>query len=221
VHVVSSHPRLLLLAVALLAVVDAHAQTARSGGGPNVQLLQQMEELASERTSLQAENQRLKGELADVKKERDSLKAGQQTLAHQARESAAALAQSASQRASSEQELTQLKAKMQDLIAKFRETIQTLREAESQGAAAQQTLATREHELAACKTRNAALYTLDGDVLTHFEKQGAWACVARAEPFTRIKRTQLENYVDEQRTRANEQHIAPPPATPDRSNTSH
>ncbi|GAC1660206.1 MAG: hypothetical protein PVS2B3_13230 [Steroidobacteraceae bacterium] len=39
------------------------AQTARSGGGASAQLAQQLQQLASERTSLQAENERLKKEL--------------------------------------------------------------------------------------------------------------------------------------------------------------
>ncbi len=200
-------------AVALAAVLlsgAAGAQVARSGGGnANAQVLQQMQQLASERTALQAENEHLKTELADMKKYRDSLKTGQQALDRRAKESAAALAHSNAERDSSAQELAQTKAKMQELIAKFRETIQKLRETETESATARQTLAARDRELAVCKDHNAALYTLDDQVLTYLEKQGVWSRLARAEPFTRIKRNELENYVDESRTKAQEQLIAP------------
>jgi hypothetical protein len=59
-----------------------------------------------------------------------------------------------------------------------------------------------------CVDHNKALYKLDDEVLTHLEKQTMWTRVAATEPFTRIKRTQLENYVVESRTKADE-HVVP------------
>jgi chromosome segregation ATPase len=194
-----------LAAMTLAAPSVTPAQTARSGGSANTQLLEQMQQLASERTALQAENERLKGELADVKKERDSLKAGQQAVARRAQGTAAELAHSTAQREATEQELTQYKAKMQELIAKFRETIQKLRDTETEGAAAKQTLTTRERDLKTCIDHDVALYSLNDEVLRHFERQGFWSRAARAEPFTQIKRVQNENLIDEYRSRAQEQ----------------
>lgn len=189
----------------------ACAQTARSGGNANAQLLQEMQQLASERTTLQTENEKLKSQLADMKKDRDELKSGQQAVERRAHAAAAALEHSDRQRDASDQELTQLKAKMQELIAKFRETIQKLREAESDDAAIKQSLASREHELTACAERNTALYKLDDEVVTRLEKEGVWSRVAEAEPFTRIKRVQLENLLDENRTRAQEERFEAKP----------
>lgn len=192
-----------MLAAATLAGAGAvPAQTARSGGGANVQLVQEMQQLASERTALQAENERLKGELVDVRKERDSLKASEQTLDRRARESASALARSDAERLSSTEELTQTRAKMQELIGKFRETIQKLREVESEGATARESAAARERELNACVEHNVALYHLNDEVLTHFDRQGFWSRLAQAEPFTQIKRVRNENLIDEYRSRA-------------------
>jgi len=205
-----------LLAPLLAAGPLAIAQVARSGGGSNAntQLLEQMQQLASERTTLQAENEKLKGELADLKKERDALKAGQQSVTRRAQESSAALAHSNAERDSATRELEQTKAKMQELIAKFRETIQRLRDSETESAASRQTVAARDRELAVCRQHNAELYSLDDQVLTHLEKEGVFSRVARTEPFTRIKRNQLENYVDEQRENAQAQRLTPVAPTP-------
>ena len=197
-----------LAAATLAGSPGLPAQVARSGGNANTQLLEQMQQLASERTALQAENERLKGELADAKKERDSLKSGQQALDRRARESAAALVHSKAERDSGAEELAQTKAKMQELIVKFRETIQKLREVETDGATAKQSLATREREVKTCIDHNLALYRLNDEVLTHFDAQGFWSRMAQSEPFTRIKRVQNENLIDEYRTRAQEQ-LAP------------
>jgi len=193
-----------------LAASLSQAQTARSGGGAaNAQLQQQLQQLASERTSLQAELDKTKKELDGTRKERDELKKGQQAMEQRAKTATAALAQTSSQRASTEQELTQTKAKMEELIAKFRETLQTLRDLETQDALAKRTLASREQELKACVDRNQALYNLNSEVLTYLEHESAWSRMARGEPFTKIKRVQLENLADNYKARADDQHIDP------------
>jgi chromosome segregation ATPase len=189
----------------------AQAQSARSGGGASAQLMQQMQQLASERTSLQAENARLKKDLEDMRKERDTLKSGQQALDKKARAAEAAMRQleARQQQRQADPELAQTKEKLQQVVAKFRETLQTLKDVETANTAAKQTLATRDQELKSCVGHNQALYKLDDEVLTHLEKQSVWTHVAASEPFTRIKRTQLENYVVESRTKADE-HLVPP-----------
>jgi hypothetical protein len=192
----------------------AVAQTARSGGNASAQLMQQMQQLASERTTLQGENDKLKKQLADVTKDRDALKSGQQVVERRAKDATAALQHSNSQREAGDQELTQTKAKMQELIARFRETIVQLRSSETEGTAAKQALAARERELSTCIDRNMALYKLNDEVLTHYEKQGAFARMATIESFTRIKRTQNENLVDEYRARAHDQVFTPPAGGP-------
>jgi chromosome segregation ATPase len=196
------------LSLLALAVGTAHAQTARSGGGANAQLTQQMQQLASERTSLQAENARLKKELDDLRKERDTLKKAQTGLDERAKAAvSAALARGTSQREAQEQELKQTKDKMQELVGKFRETVQALREAETVRAGTKQTLATRDQELRVCVERNLALYKLNGEVLSQLEHPVSR--LARAEPFTRIKRVQLENLVDDYKGRAADQLVKP------------
>jgi chromosome segregation ATPase len=214
-----SHRSKLLRALSVVAVgfvtTSVHAQSARSGGGASAQLLQQMQQLASERTSLQAQNAKLKKDLEDLRKDRDTLENSQQALDKRAKSSEAALKQQLAQRQSgANEELAQTKEKMQQLVGKFRETLQTLKEVESAQTTAKQTLATREQELKVCVDHNRALYKLDDEVLTHMEHQTVWTQVASAEPFTRIKRTQLENYVVESRGKADEHAISPANATP-------
>src|SRR6266436_1885217 len=87
---------------ATLAAGVTQGQTARSGGAPNAQLMQQMQQLASERTSLQAENGRLKKELEDLRKDRDSLKSGQKAVDARLKNGEAALRQSVAQRESAD-----------------------------------------------------------------------------------------------------------------------
>jgi hypothetical protein len=114
---------------------------------------------------------------------------------------------------------------MQQLIGRFKETIALLQGVETDRASLKQTLATREQELKICADHNHALYQLNDEVLTRMDKQSFWSKVGESEPFTKIKRVQLENLVDNYKSRADDQHLttetmkqalrtAPPPPTP-------
>jgi hypothetical protein len=215
----------LVVSAAILGGACPHAvfaQTARSGGGSgaqSAQLMQQLQQLASERTALQAEQAKMKKELEDLRKERDTLKAGQSasTAATQrARaESEAVAARAARDKESTESELTKTKARMEELVAKCRETATTLREVDTDRATVKDAYAQQTRELTACVASNNALYDLNDEVLTRFENQSFWSSVAKTEPFTKLKRVQLENLIDGYRTRADDKKYQPgalPPA---------
>src|SRR5262245_33289086 len=104
------------IAICSLAVFsnEALAQTARSGSNANAQLMQQMQQLAGERTALQAENARMKRELAEVTKQRDALQSGRTAADTRTKQSEVALAQSKRDKESVEHELAALKERTQE-----------------------------------------------------------------------------------------------------------
>jgi len=202
-------------ALGILAMATVHtsvfAQTERSGGGggANAQLMMQMQQLASERTKLQAENSNLKGELEKARKERDSLKEAQDTIMKRGRGAETELAKVVSDRARLEGEVAQQKDRVQEVVNRLRETATALREVETEGEAAKRSLSTREQDLKACVDRNQKLYSLNDEVLKRFADQGFWTALSRREPFTQLKRVQLENLADDYKGRATEQQILP------------
>ena len=191
------------------AFQSTYAQTARQGGAPNAQLLQQMQQLASERTSLKAENDKLKKDLEDLRKDRDSLKGAQKGQDARAKASEAAVAQSNAQREQTEQELKRAQAQMQELVVKFRETLTQMRDIETDRTTAQQSLAKSSAQLKVCVDRNLALFKISDEILGRLENRSVWSRVATAEPFTRIKRNEMENLVDDYRNRADDQRVTP------------
>jgi chromosome segregation ATPase len=201
-------------ATLLLMAGPAFAQVARSGGGANSQLQMQVQQLAAEKTRMEADNAKLKKDLEDAHKELDALKSAQKTIDQRAKESTVALAESKTQRASAEEQQKQLKDKMEQLIAKFRETAQSLREVEGERTAVKQSLAARDAQLKVCADRNLSLYQLNNEVLTRLENQGFWSRAAAAEPFTQLKRIQNENLVDGYKVRADDQRVTDKAAPP-------
>jgi chromosome segregation ATPase len=205
----------LVLCVSLLiaqAGEPAVAQAARTGSGANAQLTQQLQQLASERTTLQAENARMKKELAELTKERDALSRERAASERRSLASESSVARAAQEKSNSDAELQRQKERTQELVEKFREMAQTLREVETERSTFKQSLTARDAELTACIDKNTALYKLNGEVLAQLEGTGPVSRFASIEPFTQLKRVQLENLVDDYRYRADDQRISASPA---------
>jgi flagellar biosynthesis chaperone FliJ len=176
-----------LALAAVVMMVPAHAQTQRSGGGEAQKFMQQYQQVAAEKTALQAQVAQMKkdldtaqSELAAAKKERDALKA-------HAGASAAVVGQLNASNASkdtAEKNLEQYKQRMTELVSRFRETANNLKEIESDRTQLRKSLDERNYE-------HVGLFTKAGAV----------------EPFTRITRTRIENLTDEYRARALELRV--------------
>jgi|SRR5882672_12728421 len=200
---------LAFLCSALVVTRPAGAQAARSSSG-NAQALQQMQQLAAERTRLMAENARLQTELEAARKERDELKKKQGGVENRLRASDVAAARAERTNTTLQSDLDREKARMTELIGKFRETAGTLRDVETDRATVKASLTQRDTELKECVVRNQALYSLNGEILTKLESRGSFTPASALEPFTRLKRVELENLIDGYQTRAQEQQ--PPTA---------
>jgi chromosome segregation ATPase len=197
------------LLFAFVVVRPVHAQAARSSSG-NAQMIQQMQQLAAERTRLMADNARLQSELDAARKERDELKKKQGNTDNRLRASDAAAARAERTSTTAQADLEREKARLAELITKFRETAGTLRDVETDRTAVKSALAQRDTELKQCVVRNQALYSLNGEILTKLESRGSFTPASALEPFTRLKRVELENLIDGYQTRADEQR--PPTA---------
>jgi chromosome segregation ATPase len=206
---------MLALALALGGSRSALAQVERSGGA-NAQLAMQYQQLQAEKTQFQSDNAKLKADLDAVKKQLDAQAQQLKTLKAGAGGAQAALAaaQVTGQRA--EQNLTQTTAKLQELILRYREVATTLRQVEAERADLQQQVSRGTSALDQCAQRNEQLYQINDEILNRYEHEGAFSRIAAAEPFTRIKRTQIENIAleDRQRAEASRMQRATPPPPP-------
>jgi chromosome segregation ATPase len=192
-----------MVGLSCMLAFSANAQVQRSGNA-DARVAQQLQQLTSERSALQAENSKLKQELEQAKAQLLKTGAATKTLEsrNRALEASAGRGTAASQQA--EEQLERTRAQMQELVTKFRETAETLREVETERATVKGQLATKEREFKTCVDRNAGLYNLNVEVLDRMENRGFWSSVAEREPFTRLKRVELENLIDEYKYRADE-----------------
>lgn len=195
--------RATVAAVLVLAATAAFAQTERSGNA-DARVMQQLQQLTSERASLQADNAKLKQDLEKVRKELEQATAGRKSLEGRAKALEAAADRDSQNGKQAGEQLERTRAQLQELIAKFRETTQILRDTETERAQVKNQLATREREFKTCVDRNAGLYLLNGEVLDKFENRGFWSSLTEREPFTKLKRVELQNLAEEYKYRADE-----------------
>lgn len=196
------HVRFVALAL-IVCAAPALAQTQRSGGA-DARVAQQLQQLAGERTALQSENAKLKQDLERVQKELDKATAGKSALEGRARTLEASAGRGEASAKQSQEELERTRAQMQELITKFRETAQALRDVEVDRTQAKTQLAVHERELKTCIDRNAGLYNLNTEVLDRMANRGLWSALSEREPFTKLKRIELENLIDDYKYRADE-----------------
>jgi chromosome segregation ATPase len=201
---VNTHRACVLLALSF-ASASLQAQSERSGGGSEAQkIMQQYQQLAGEKTALQAQVTQMKqqldaanSELASVKKERDALKA---------RSGAAgvAAAQLAALKQSTDTAAEKNKQRMTELESHFRETLATLKGIEVDRGKLKDELRVSNEAYDRCAVDNLSLFELNDAILTRYEHVGLFTKAAAVEPFTRITRTRIDNLVDEYRARAEE-----------------
>lgn len=191
-------------AVILLSVaLPAAAQVERSGNA-DARVMQQLQQVSGERAALQKENAKLQQELDQLKKDNTKLGAVKSTLEGRAKTLEAAANRGDTTGKAAQEQLERSRSQMQELVTKFRETAQTLRDVEAERGAVKGQLGERERDLKVCVDRNAGLYNLNTDVLDRMENRGVWSALAEREPFTKIKRVELENLIDDYKYRADE-----------------
>lgn len=196
--------RTLCVIALLLDAATVHAQAERSGNA-DARVMQQLQQVTGERTALQAEVAKLKQELEQSKKQEQKTTAEKTALENRNRALQASAGRESSQAGKqAEEQLERSRAQLQELVGKFRETAQTLRDVEGELATTKGQLMTQERQFKTCVDRNAGLYNLNVEVLDRMEHRGLWSGLAEKEPFTRIKRVQLENLIDEYKYRADE-----------------
>jgi chromosome segregation ATPase len=201
---------LLTIALASLAAPGlASAQSARSTGG-NAQAMQQLQQLAAERTQLLADKAKLQAELESTRKERDALRKKQEASDRRLQGNDAAVARAGAKSEALTQDLEREKGRVAEIVGKFRELAAQMREVEADRTTLKASLGQRDTELKQCIDRNVALYTLNGEILTRLEHRSGFTPASALEPFTRLKRVELENLIDGYQSRADEQR---PPAT--------
>ena len=194
------------------------AQTQRSGSGGDAQRLAQMQmqlqQAQGEKATLQAENAALKQEIEALKRQLSGTTGASEGLQRRAAAAEAESARLAASNASSAENAARSKAQLEELIARFRDTAKALKDTEQTRDEQAEAALTAQRDLSVCKEHNTRLVTMNDEILIRLENTGFWTRLAADEPFTRLKRTELENLADGYRSESRGLVMDPPPHSP-------
>ena len=193
----------LFAAGCIASIGFADAQAVRSGGD-NARAMQEMQQLAIERTALKADNAKLKDEVADLQKKLDKANAESTAGAARAKQLEAASARETESGNQAAAALEKSRAQMQELIAHFRETVQQLKGVEIDRNALRGQLDTRSRDYGVCVEHNVGLYDVGREALDRLDQHGFWSKIRESEPFTQLARARLDNLIDDYRQRLQE-----------------
>jgi len=202
--------RLLTLAVLIVFAWSplANGASAReASGGADARLQSLVQQLTMERASLQAEKGRLaeenesletmvkklEGELAD---ERNARKQADGELGAEKARSGAY-----------EQQNEQLRDRLQELADRYRELAEVLAKIESQRDDLVALAQDYDARVVVCERNNEDLYTIVNELIAAYQDKGVFRTLMEKEPFTQLKRVQVENMMDEYRYLAEDMRL--------------
>ena len=192
----------LLIVIAALAGT-AQAQSARQGNDGLARMQAAMQQLSAERTTLQGEKTRLETRVAELEKQLAAAQDENKSVSAQLTRSQAAEQQATANGEALNERLKQAHDRTDELVSHFRETATTLQQTERERGELQQ-------QLDVCTQRNVALYGVGMEVLDRYESKGFWSVMKQKEPFTQLKRVEIENLAEDYRQRLDDARYAGP-----------
>lgn len=107
--------------------------------------------------------------------------------------------------------LAQTEKQLAESSQKLQETTQTLARSEAERQTLEAIQARQTREIALAEEKNLALYQLGRDLMVRYENKSCGEILVQKEPFTGLKRVQIENLLEEYRDKLDEQRILKPP----------
>jgi len=191
----------LVLLAAMLALPAAGADKKADPAKEQLRRMQQMQrKLEQEKAQLMQEKTALDGQVKDAEGKLDDV-----------RKQAGAAARKA---AGLEKELATVQADKESLAAKLAAAEQRLAKATEQQDATEterkrldQLTAQQKQSLTGCEAKNEKLHRQGVELLDRYAQKGCFDAVLQGEPFTGLKRVEIENYREAVRDKLDEQRI--------------
>jgi len=191
-------PGLAALLTIFLAVAPAHAEDAGKAAKEQARRMQQqLRKAEQDKAQLTQE----KGELEA------QVKAAEEKLADLQRKADAATRRAASLSRELDSVKTTLGNKLADSERRLAETTQSLRQIEDDKRLLVADVTRSKQETAVCVEKNGKLHAAGRDLLREYQKKSCSDALLQGEPLTGLKQVQIENFLDEQRDKLDEQKL--------------
>lgn len=165
----------------------------------------ELQQAREQSAALEAEKNKSVKELEQVSKSGKAAEAKAARLARELKEEQAQRGQMETELAAAKQRLTELESKVAELTGSLDETRRTLAGTEAAKKNLEGIKTRNEREIALCEDKNKSLYQVGRDLMVRYEKKSCEDVLAQREPFTGLKRVEVENLMEEYRDKLDEQ----------------
>lgn len=168
------------------------------------------QQLAQQKTDAENQVKQVQGKTVETQRRADALAGRNLTLS---RELETAKARNEALRADKEAADVTNKTNYAALAAKLAEAERRLADQrlayESEKQQMEAAFSKSNVAMSACRARNESLYKLGNELLTKYEKKSCFSSVLQAEPFTGLKRAQVEKGIEEYREKLDKDQLLP------------
>ncbi len=178
----------------------------------------QLQQVQGQIATLEQEKAALGGERDQARKEAKAARAKLRKLDQSLSEAKASGEQLAKDLAAVKQDLAATQTRLSDTETRLAETAKNLNQtqqilarSEADKRQLEGVKLRQEREIASCEGKNLQLYQTGRELMTRFERKTCGEILAQKEPFTGLKRVEVENLLEEYRDKLDEQKLIKPP----------
>ena len=113
-----------------------------------------------------------------------------------------------------ETQMSELKARLAESEKRVAQSAESQQKSLAEISRLQTQLAKLNKDLAASEAKNLQLYKYSVELMDRYQNKGVWTSVAQMEPFTGLKRVEIENLLDEYRDKLDAQKVESAAAKP-------
>ena len=103
----------------------------------------------------------------------------------------------------------QLEKSLADMTAREANTERMLAQTAAEKKRAEQTIVRRDQTIASCEDKNAKLYGYGRELMTKYEEKSCKDALSQAEPFTGLKKVEIENLLEAYRDKLDDERVLP------------
>lgn len=195
-----------------MSIEDVYAEATRRDDdqGAMAKAQYMMQQIASERDALKAANAKLKDQVDSLKKKSTGLNKELERMKKQLSASGSEIIHYKEKYKALTDRLLDTRQKFQEVIDKFKQTIATLRQVEGERNQLKVTLQDRTREAESCIKKNIDLYQTNLDLVNQYKNKGVFDALFQKEPVTGLKKVEIENAVQDYKTRLEKLRVANP-----------
>lgn len=198
---------IVLMFVLLTVTSTVYAEAAKRSGGSDAAAARaqmMLRQITAERDAFRAEAEKMEAEVEKRDKKIETLKRKVASIEKRVGHSGDVIDKYKENSEMMRDRILDARDKMQKLVDKYRELVTALKIVEGERAELVKTVDEKQQLNQQCAGDNVKLYETNLELIDLYKDKSAWDAFVQAEPFTQLKRVEIENIAQQYRIKVND-----------------